>query len=324
MIDLSANENPLGPSEQVRAKLAAATVERYPDSSARALRARLAAMHGCELEQVCVGAGSTDLIFHLVAAFGAGGELVAPRHSFIAWRLATQYTRTSYREAGAGLTTDLHALLAAITPDTTLVCVVNPANPTGAFVPQDELLAFLALVPADVVVVLDEAYADYVEPPAACLGAVVLRSHPNVVVLRTFSKAYGLAGLRVGYALGAATTIGALERRRPPFSVSAPAQSAALAALDDVHHLETTVHLAQRERLRVGRALTGLGFEVLPSQANFLCVRTGDGELAASALKANGVAVMPLSTYGLPEWVRITLGTVETNDRLVASMTMTR
>lgn len=324
MIDLSANENPLGPSESVRARLAAAIVERYPDSSARALRARLAALHGCDLEQVCVGAGSTDLIFHLVAAFGAGGDLVAPRHSFIAWRLATQHTLTTYREAGEGLATDLEGLLAAITPDTTLVCVVNPANPTGAFVPRDALLAFLSRVPDDVMVVLDEAYAEYVEPPAACVGPEVLRSHANVLVLRTFSKAYGLAGLRVGYVLGAPTPIATLEQRRPPFSVSAPAQAAALAALDDVHHLETTVRLAQRERARVGRALTELGFEVLPSQANFLCVRTGDGERAASTLKANGVAVMPLSAYGLPEWVRITLGTVETNDRLVTSMTMTR
>lgn len=324
MIDLSANENPLGPSESVRARLAAAAVERYPDSSARALSVRLATMHGCALEQVCVGAGSTDLIFHLVAAFCAGGELLAPRHSFIAWRLATQHTKTTYREAGDGVATDLNALLSAITPDTNLVCVVNPANPTGAFVPPQELHAFLARVPQHVLVVLDEAYAEYVEPPAACIGPSVLRAHPNVMVLRTFSKAYGLAGLRVGYVLGAPSMIGALERRRPPFSVSAPAQLAALAALDDVHHLETTVRLAQRERLRVGRALSALGFEVLPSQANFLCVRTGDGDGAAQTLKANGVAVMPLSTYGLPEWVRITLGTVETNDRLVASMTMTR
>lgn len=324
MIDLSANENPLGPSERVRSKLAAAIVERYPDSSARALSARLAAMHGCAVEQVCVGAGSTDLIFHLVAAFGAGGALVAPRHSFIAWRLATQHTQTTYRESGAGVATDLDALLAAITPDTNLVCVVNPANPTGAFVPADELRAFLARVPERVLVVLDEAYAEYVEPPATCLGAEPLRSSTNVMVLRTFSKAYGLAGLRVGYVLGPSPAIAALERRRPPFSVSAPAQSAALAALDDAHHLETTVRLAQRERVRVGRALTTLGFEVLPSQANFLCVRTGDGEQAAQVLKTNGVAVMPLSTYGLPEWVRITLGTAETNDRLVASMAMTR
>lgn len=321
-IKLASNENPLGPSPRAVAAAARALgeVHSYPDAIAYRLRERLATEHGVGLAEVIHGNGSNELLDLLVRTFATGDDhLVFADNSFVVYRLAAMahgvpFTAVPLR----GFAHDLEAMAAAVTPRTKLVFVANPNNPTGTHVGRAEVERFLREIPPAVIVVFDEAYCDYADAPdfVDCLKLRGLRE--RLVVLRTFSKSYGLAGLRVGYGIAPGMLVDYLFRVRQPFSVSTVAQVAALAALDDREHLARTVALNATERLRVAEALASLGVPPAPSQANFLYFDVGrPAREVYDALLRRGVIVRPI---GSATTLRVTLGTREQNDRFLGAL----
>jgi len=316
---LSSNENPFDPLPGVVAAVQAATAfNRYPDASSPRLRARLAERFGVAAGAVHIAAGSVSILFQLAqATSGPGDEILFSWRSFEAYpSLATVAGATAVTVAnGADAGHDLDAMAAAITERTRMIIVCSPNNPTGPIVTQAGFDAFLARVPADILVVLDEAYAEFVTDPEAVDGAAVLAAgHPNVVVLRTFSKAYGLAGLRVGYAIGDPAILGAARATGIPLSVTAHAEEAALASLDAEDELRARVtHLAQR-RDELAARLRHAGWDVPEAQGNFVWLPAGDRALeVAIAFEAAGLIVRPFAGDG----VRISIGEAEATDDIV-------
>ncbi len=321
-IKLASNENPLGPSplatEAVR--IAAGEVSQYPDAAAYALREKLAAHHGVQQEEVLHGNGSNEILDLVVRTFCTGAHhVVFGEPSFVVYRMAAlahgvPFTAVPLRN----WTHDLDAMLEAVTPQTRVVFVANPNNPTGTHVGKAAIERFLRDVPPEVIVVMDEAYFEYVDAPDYPDSIALRALRERLIVTRTFSKAYGLAALRVGYAVGSSELVGYLLRVRQPFSVSLLAQRAALAALDDQEHVRRSVALNRQERARLAAELTELGFVPPPSQANFLffdCLRPGR-EIYQSLLQ-RGVIVRPL---GQTSFLRVTVGTPEQNDRFLAAL----
>ena len=320
-LKLASNENPLGPSPKALAAIAAALPElhRYPDSSGGALKDAIAARHGLAAGHVLVGNGSDDVIYLLATVYlepGRSVVLADPPYSI--HRIAAQV-------AGAEIVRvplvdgvhDLPAMAAAARPDG-WVAVTNPHNPTGTAVDPGALRELVAAVPGDCLVLVDEAYHDFMDAPVQFSAASLLHDHRNVVVLRTFSKAFGLAGLRVGYALGDPSLLEPVERIRPPFNVGVAAQAGALAALGDKDHLARTVASNAEARALFLDACVRAGLEALSSQANFVLVRDRDGW--PDALAAAGITVRPGGNLGAPGWHRVTLGTPEQMRRVVALM----
>ncbi|MFC5381366.1 histidinol-phosphate transaminase [Aquipuribacter nitratireducens] len=316
---LSSNENPYPPLPSVLGVLADADrlVNRYPDMFATGLVHRIAARHGVAAEQVVCGTGSVGVLGQVVqATCEAGDEVVFAWRSFEAYPIVVGVSgatavRVPLAPDGRH---DLDAMVAAVTERTRLVLVCSPNNPTGPAVHREEMLDLLRRVPRDVVVVLDEAYAEFVRDPAAVEGPPLLEQHPNLVVLRTFSKAYGLAALRVGYALATPVVADALRATAVPFGVSGPAQAAALASLDAEDELLERVGDLVTERDRVRAALRGVGWEVPEPQGNFVWLALGDRtEEFVAACEAVGVTVR-----GFPgEGARCSIGEPEANDLLV-------
>lgn len=316
---LSSNENPFPPLDAVREAVAraAAEINRYPDMFAVDLVEALAARHGVHPSAVVAGCGSVAVLGHLLEAFcDAGDEVVHAWRSFEAYPIAV-------RLKGAVAVTvpldaagrhDLPAMASAVSPRTRVVLVCSPNNPTGPAVHRAELVDFLAAVPDDVVVVLDEAYTEFVRDPDVPDGVAVLAEHPNVVVLRTFSKAYGLAGLRVGYALAHPDVARAVRTASTPFGVNHLAQVAALASLRVEAELAERVDAIVAERVRVLAGLRDQGWPVPDSQANFVWLPTGAGtsDLAADAV-AHGLLVRPFAGEG----IRVTVGEPAANDRVL-------
>lgn len=332
-IKLASNETTRGPLPSVAAAIsrAAAHANRYPDSGAAALTARLAELTGFTPEHVAVGCGSVSLCQQLVqATCDAGDEVVFAWRSFEAYPIVTQVAGAKpVRVPLDGADThDLDALAAAITDRTRLVFVCNPNNPTGTLVGQRALEEFLSVVPPHVVVALDEAYIEYArgsdgrtdspsgpEDARAPDGTAVLRYHPNVVALRTFSKAYGLAGVRVGYAVGHPALIAAVRKVFIPFSVSSLAQAAALACLDAREELLARTDAVVAERERMSAVLSEAGYLVRPSAANFLWLPLGDRSARFADLSAEaGVIIRPYGDDG----VRVTVGDPVENDAFLA------
>ncbi|MGH8203530.1 MAG: histidinol-phosphate transaminase, partial [Steroidobacteraceae bacterium] len=323
-VKLASNENPLGPGPRARAALAAAiaNVAHYPDGSGHGLRARIAQRLGVDIGQVTLGNGSNDILVLLAEAFLVpGGEAVYSQYAFAVYPIAVQASGATARVAPAWpsghaqpLGHDAGALAAAVGPKTRVMFVANPNNPTGTWLGEAELDALLRAVPADVIVVLDEAYHEYSQAQRVPDALRWLARHPNLVVTRTFSKAYGLAGLRVGYAISHPDVADILNRIRQPFNVSVPALAAAAAALDDREHLEATIALNRDgiERLRAG--LAALGIAAPPSAGNFVLADLGRpvGPVDHCLLR-EGVIVRPLANYGLPNHLRITTGTAAQN-----------
>lgn len=324
-IKMASNENPFGPSPRAVAamRVAAEQANFYPDNDAIELRLKLAERFAVKAEQILVTAGSTELINDLARILLSPGlNAITSRLSFIIYPIATQASggrliETPLRESGF----DLDAIAAAIDRNTRLIYLANPNNPTGTMFDAAALDRFLERVPENVIVALDEAYCDYAARFAAARGVVYSRAlehvragRQNLVVLRTFSKAHGLAGLRIGYGLGPAELMGYLGRVRTTFSVSSVAQAAALAALDDEAHVERALenNLAGAEFLAC--ALAGRGCRVTPTWANFIYVELGE-EAAPMArrLQEAGVIVRPLAPWGAPNALRITIGTPEQN-----------
>ena len=322
IIKLASNENPFGPSP--RAKSAAVRAldqgELYPDGGCVALRARLARTCGLDINQLVVGNGSNELIELLGHVFlRPGDEVVMGNPAFAVYKLvALLFGAKPVEVPLVNHRHDLGRIAAAITPRTKLVFVCSPNNPTGTANTEAELLTFARALPEHVVAVLDEAYAEYVEN-APDLRPLV-REGRKVVCLRTFSKIYGLASLRVGYGCAPAEIVAMLNRVRQPFNVNAIGQAAAVAALDD---REFTERCARENRLGLAQLEAGirqLGLECVPSVANFILVRVGEGARVFEALQRRGVIVRPMKGYHMPEWLRITVGTAEQNTRLLVEL----
>jgi histidinol-phosphate aminotransferase len=321
-IKLASNEVALPPPPAVLAAIAEAASRgnRYPDLVVTDLTGRLAADFGLDPSRIAVGCGSVSLCQQLVSITcrEPADEVVYAWRSFESYPIVTQVQGATTRPVplSADYRHDLDAMAAAVTPRTRLVFVCSPNNPTGTAVGRDEFVRFLDAVGPDVLVALDEAYREYVTDPEAVDGVTLLDAHPNLVVLRTFSKAYRLAGLRVGYALGAAEVAQALKKVGSPFAVSSLAQVAALAALDCRDELLAACAELEGERERVRTALLRAGYAVPPSQANFVWVALGGrtAEFAAHCLDQK-VVVRPFQ----PEGVRVTISTPEENDALLAA-----
>lgn len=328
IIKLASNENPLGPSpravEAIRAHLG--SLHRYPDGGGHDLRHALAAKHGVAPDEVFLGHGSNEILQLLGHVYlEASSSIVMSQYAFIVYPLvAALYQARVIAVPAADYGHDLDAMLAAIEPDTRLVFVANPNNPTGTFVPPERMMAFLDRLPGHVVAVLDEAYVDYLEADQRLDAAALVRDGRPVFVLRTFSKGYGLAGLRIGYTLAPAAGINLLNRVRQPFNVNSLAQAAALAALKDEAHLARTREVNRSERARIAAACEAMGFACVLSEANFLLVATGEGAFWFQELQKRKVIVRPVKGYGLPEHVRITVGTPEENELLLAAMAEVR
>lgn len=330
VIKLASNENPAGPSPAALAAARASLGElgRYPDGNGTALKAALAAFHGLPVAAITLGNGSNDLL-ELIArlVLGPGRNAVVSEHAFAIYTLVARACGAEVRTAPArpvgaeqACGHDLAAMAARIDARTAVVFIANPNNPTGTWLTEAELVSFLDAVPASVLVVLDEAYAEYVTAPNYPHGPALLERYPNLLVTRTFSKAYGLAALRVGYGLSGAPLADLMNRIRQPFNVNAPAQAAALAALGDQAHVT-----ASREANRAGMAqlqagFARLGLPTLPSAGNFLCVEVGEGAGSFQALLRRGIIVRPLAGYGLPRHLRVTVGLPAENELLLEAL----
>lgn len=324
IIKLASNENPLGMAPAARAAAAAALdgCARYPDGNGAALKAALAQRLDVSAAWLTLGNGSNDIL-ELAASLtlAPGATCVYSQHSFAVYELATQVRGARARVAPAReLGHDLDAMLRAIAPDTRLVYIANPNNPTGTLLAADALQSFLAAVPPQVVVVLDEAYHEYLAPSAQSDSLAWVRRHPNLIVSRTFSKVYGLAGLRVGYGVAQPGLTDLLNRIRQPFNVNAVAQAAAQAALQDQEFVRRSVALNDSGRRQLLEALGAMGLELAPAHGNFVLVRVGPAARVYQALLARGVIVRPVANYGLPQWLRVTVGLPQENARLLREL----
>lgn len=322
IIKLASNENPWGPSPRAleAAKRALEHGELYPDGGCFALRQKLAAKWQLGADQFIVGNGSNEVIELLAHAFvGPGDEVVMGAPAFVVYKLVTLLFGAKAIEVPlVNFRHDLGRITAAITPRTKLVYVCTPNNPTGTANTEEELLAFARALPEHVIAVFDEAYAEFLER-APDLRPLIAEGR-KVVCLRTFSKIYGLAALRVGYGYGSAELCALLNRVRQPFNVNAIAQAAALAALDDDAFAEKTARENRAGLKQIETGCAALGLEFVPSVANFMLLKVGDGMKFFAALQARGVIVRPVKSYGLPEWIRVTVGTRAQNERLLAEL----
>jgi histidinol-phosphate aminotransferase len=323
-IKLASNENPYGPSPRAVEAIAGAlgSLHRYPDGSGYYLRHALAERIGVAADAIILGNGSNDIIELAVRAFlRPGDEAVMADQAFVIYQMVVQAAGATPRAVPLRrFTHDLEAIRAAIGPATRLVFLANPNNPTGTIYKRDEWEDFLDVVPPHVLVVADDAYADYVEDPDYPDSLAYQRRDRLLLTLRTFSKIYGLAGVRVGYGVGPLPVIEVLNRIRQPFNVNALAQVAALAALDDQAHVERT-RANNREGLAYLRGVCErLGRPYVPSWANFLLVDVGDGAKVYDALLRRGVIVRPMDVYGFPRHLRVTVGTPEENERFAESL----
>jgi len=327
IVKLASNENPLGmpPSAQnaiARAIHHLADVGRYPDSNGFELKAALASRFGVLAEWITLGNGSNDILELAAAALLAPGtSCVYSQHSFAVYALATQSRGARAIVVPAkNLGHDLDAMRAAIAPDTRLMYVANPNNPTGTLVPHAQVAAFIARVPKDVVVVLDEAYNEYLPAEHRFDSTAWVRQFPNLLISRTFSKAFGLAGLRVGYGIAQAELTDLLNRVRQPFNVNTLAQAAAVAALADADFLRTSFELNLRGMRQLVDGFNALGLEHVPSYGNFVLVKVGPAARVYHELLKRGVIVRPVANYGLPEWLRISIGLPEENAKFLAAL----
>lgn len=325
VVKLSSNENALGPSPRAREALAAALgrVHRYPDASAAALRQALADHAGLPPTAVTCSNGSDELILLLCLAFlDAGDEAVMARGTFISYLLRTlavggRAVQVPLRD----YTHDLPALLAALTPRTRLLFVCNPNNPTGTTNGAVEVRDLLERVPPEVLVVMDEAYVEFAtRPDYPDLLPELRAGRPNLLLLRTFAKIYGLAGLRLGYAYGHPDLIAYLDRARPTFNVNALAQIAGIAALSDTEHVARSREHAALSRAFFMREMAALGLHPIPSETNFVAVPVGDDAAVTEGLRDHGFTVTPLAGWGLPGLIRVSFGTEEENQRFIAAL----
>lgn len=331
LVELGSNENPYGAGPAVRQAIADALprIHVYPDPLGGDLKRALAALHRVDVSHILLGNGSHELLMQLAQVFaGPGDEVVASKYGFAVYALAAQAAGATLRLAPALPRThamprghDLAALRAAIGPRTRLVYLANPNNPTGTWFGGEDFAAFMRGVPEQAIVVVDEAYAEFVDAADYASALPLVARHPNLVVTRTFSKAYALAGLRVGFAVAHPGLIAVMERVRESFNVNALGLVAAEAALADTGHLQASIHGNAGQRRALSGALRARGLRVSPSQTNFLLVEFGeDATRLEAALVERGIVLRPMTGYGLGECLRITVGTEEENRRLLDAL----
>lgn len=326
---LSANETPLGPSPKAIRALQemAHRVAEYPDGGAVRLRAALGKHYGLDPDRLVCGNGSDELIGLLVSAYaGPGDEVLFSRHGFLMYGIAAKANgATPVMAPETDLTADVDALLAAVSERTRICFLANPNNPTGTYLPEAEVQRLRDGLRDDILLVIDAAYAEYVERNDYDPGVRLVAAHDNTVMLRTFSKIFGLAGLRIGWAYAPEAVIGVLHRARGPFNVNLAAQSAAIAALEDTDHIAAAVAHNREWLPKLTEALRGLGLSVPTSIGNFALARFPGGaeqvQKADAHLKSRGIIVRPVAGYGLPDCLRITVGTEDDNKAVIAALT---
>jgi histidinol-phosphate aminotransferase len=319
IVKLASNENPLGPSPKAVAAMqgALAHAEIYPDGGGYKLRQAIAAKFGLEMGNVVLGNGSNEIIEFVGHAFlKPGDEVVTAQHAFVVYKLmATLFGATTIEVPDPGFKHDLDAMAAAITPRTKEVFVANPNNPTGTLCTQEEIDRFMAKVPEHVIVIFDEAYYEFLDVPLDTLKYI--REGRNVVVMRTFSKIQGLAGLRIGYGLAPKHLADVLQKTRQPFNANALAQAGALAGLQDDEHMERTRSLNREGRAYLEKTFADIGLEYTPSFGNFVLVRVGDGDALFHYAMKQGVIIRAMRAYQLPDYVRVSVGTMPQNEKFV-------
>jgi histidinol-phosphate aminotransferase len=322
IIKLASNENPLGPSP-VALEAMIAMLQRshfYPDGGAWALRNAIAQRLGVNRENIILGNGSNEIIEFIGHAFlEPGDEVITAKHAFAVYSLMAQlFGATTIEVADPGYTHDLDAMLAAITPKTRQLFIANPNNPTGTMVTQEAIDRFMASVPDHVLVIFDEAYFEFLDHAPDVLRYV--REGRNVVVMRTFSKIQGLANLRIGYGIAPAKIAEILQKTRQPFNANGIAQAGALAGLGDETHMRRTRELTNEGREYLQAEFTAMGLHFIPSVANFVLLQVGDGDAVFQALLRRGIIVRAMRSYKLPDWIRVSVGTMEQNRRFIADL----
>jgi histidinol-phosphate aminotransferase len=322
IVKLASNENPLGPSPKALQAMHAAldSAHLYPDGSGFYLCRAIATKLGLKPENVILGNGSNEVIEFLGHAFlNPGDDVITCQYAFIVYKLlATAFGVRTIETPSPDYQQNLDDTLAAVTPKTRIIFIPNPNNPTGTLLSQAAIGHFMSRVPASITVVFDEAYFEFLDAPPDTLPFV--RDGRNVVVLRTFSKIHGLAGLRIGYAVAPAEMIQVLHKTRQPFNVNSIAHAGALAALNDEAHLRKTKRVVDEGRAYLQEKFTEMRIPFVQAVANFLMVNIGDGFGVFKKLLRRKIIVRPLKGYGLPEWVRISVGTMEENKKLIAAL----
>jgi histidinol-phosphate aminotransferase len=324
IIKLASNENPLGPSPKAVEALrrALSSTHLYPDGSAFYLKQALAEKLGVTPAHLVLGNGSNEIIeFVSHALLAPGDNIVVSQYCFaiypiVARMMGAEVVTVPARDYGH----DLRAMLQAITPRTKILFVANPNNPTGTLAPAADVVDLINRIPPHVLLVMDEAYIEFLEQPTDLVPLVRRGDFPNLILMRTFSKIFGLAGLRLGYGIGHPEFISALEKVRQPFNINSLAQAAAIAALDDGEHLARTRHANAQGLEYFTLALRQMGVEFVPSHANFLLLRVGEGQQVFAELQQRGVITRPMAGYQLPEWLRISIGTAAENSRCLAAL----
>ena len=323
IVKLASNESVLGVSPSAKKVLAENIDEmhRYPDAGAWELRQKLAQKLGVETDQIIFGAGSNEILVFIAQLFMREGySVVASNYAFVIYKILTGMMGADFIEVPTkGFQHDLDAMADAIRPDTAVVFVCNPNNPTGTLVTQEEVQAFVQRVPEDVLIIFDEAYAEI------CLGEMpdtlsFVHQGRACMVLRTFSKAYGLAGLRIGYGIGPAELIRELEKARQPFNANLAAQKAAVAALDDDDFLEASIETYREAREFCENLCNELSLDFERSYANFILIKTGRGGEVSQALMAEGVIVRPMGPYDLEDWIRVSFGRKDENEQFASAL----
>jgi histidinol-phosphate aminotransferase len=322
IIKLASNENPLGPSPKALQAMRAAleNAHLYPDGSGFYLREAIAAKLRVTPENVILGNGSNEVIEFLGHAFlNLGDDVITCQYAFIVYKLlATAFGVRTIEIPSPDYQQNLDATLDAITSKTRIIFIPNPNNPTGALISQRAIDSFMSRVPDSIIVVFDEAYFEFLDHPPDTLRFI--RDGRNFVVLRTFSKIHGLAGLRIGYAIAPSEITEVLHKTRQPFNANSIAQAGAIAALDDEAHLRETKRVIDEGRAYLQEQFAQMQILFVPAAANFVMVNVGDGCAVFQKLLQRKIIVRPLKGYGLPEWLRISVGTMEENKKLVAAL----
>lgn len=324
IVKLASNENPLGisPNAQAAIEEAVLDVSLYPDGNAYALRQALAAHYQVKPDQLVFGNGSNDVLELIARAFlTQADEVIYSQHAFAVYPLVTQAIgATGVVVPAVDYGHDLHGFLNAITPKTKLIFIANPNNPTGTLLEKDEVLAFLKAVPDHVIVVLDEAYDEYLPEAQKSDGIQWLEQFENLIISRTFSKAYGLAGLRVGYGIASDEVVDLLNRVRQPFNVNNIAQAAAIASLADVDFVAKSYALNQAGKVQISQGLAELGLTFIPSSGNFVSFQVTDAMKVNQQLLEQGVIVRPVSNYDLPDFLRVSIGLFDQNVKFLTAL----
>jgi histidinol-phosphate aminotransferase len=330
IVKLASNENPLGIPESAKAAMMAIMDDlgRYPDSNGFELKQVLAKKNQVPDHWITLGNGSNDILELATRSVAQmGSEIIFSKHAFAVYPLATQAVGAKaivIDPTPEDLGHDLRAMLAAITENTKLIFVANPNNPTGSFIPGQKIEQFLSQVPSHIVVVLDEAYNEYLKPDQQYDAIAMVRKYPNLIVSRSFSKAYGLAGLRLGYAVSQEELTDLMNRIRQPFNVNSLAQAAAIAALQDTEFLERGAKLNQEGYQQLTQAFEQMQLHYLPSAGNFILVQVGEDDQAGTRvnleLLKQGVIVRPVDNYGLPKFLRVSIGLQQENAAFLVAL----